>query len=85
MRSRCTFRPTIRRTSCVRCRGSGGIASQSLLAGLEKVFRPAVMEVLNDPLAAAEFGDTVFAAQAFLHNANLVFCRKVRSLIYLNA
>src|SRR5439155_22271303 len=57
----------------VRGRGPGRIASQSLLPGLEKVFRPAVIEVLDDPLAAAELGDTVLAAQAFQYNADLVF------------
>ncbi len=49
------------------------IASQSLLARLEKVFRPAIIKVLDDPLAAAELGDTVLAAQAFQYNADLVF------------
>src|SRR5947208_2578409 len=57
----------------VRGRGPGRIASQSLLPCLEKVFRPAVIEVLDDPLAAAELGDTVLAAQAFQYNADLVF------------
>src|SRR5215831_4225166 len=61
----------------VRGRGSGRIASQSLLPGLEKVFRPAVIEVLDDPLAAAELGDAVLAAQAFQYNADLVFRREV--------
>src|SRR5262249_17512836 len=58
-------------------RGRGCIASQSLLPGLEKVFRPAVIEVLDDPLAAAELGDAVLAAQAFQYNADLVFRREV--------
>src|SRR5947209_15433535 len=57
----------------VRGRGPGRIASQSLLPCLEKVFRPDVIEVLDDPLAAAELGDTVLAAQAFQYNADLVF------------
>src|SRR5256885_16811400 len=57
----------------VRGRGPGRIASQSLLPCLETVFRPAVIEVLADPLAAAELGDTVLAAQAFQYNADLVF------------
>ena len=33
----------------------------------------AVIEVLDDPLAAAEFGDTVLAAQASQHNADLLY------------
>jgi hypothetical protein len=31
----------------VRCRGPGGVASQSLLPGLKKVLRPTVIEVLD--------------------------------------
>src|SRR5262249_47147920 len=58
-------------------RGRGCIASQSLLPGLEKVFRPAIIEVLDDPLAAAQLGDAVLAAQAFQYNADLVFRREV--------
>src|SRR5438105_13761092 len=58
-------------------RGPGRIASQSLLPGLEKVFRPAIIEVLDDPLAAAELGDAVLAAQAFQYNADLVLRREV--------
>src|SRR5208283_4050963 len=45
--------------------------------GLEEVFRPPVIEVLDNPLATAEFGDTVLAAQAFQHDADLVFGREV--------
>src|ERR1700730_11453039 len=61
----------------VRRRAPGRIASQSLLPRLEKVFRPAVIKVLDDPLAAAELGDTVLAAQAFQYNADLIFRREV--------
>ena len=61
----------------VRCRGTGRIASQSLLPGLEEVFRPAVIEVLDDSLAAAELRDTVLAAEPFQYDADLVFGRKV--------
>src|SRR5262245_51498776 len=61
----------------VRGRGPGRIASQSLLPGLEKVFRPAIIKVLDDPLAAAELGDAVLAAQAFQYDADLVFRREV--------
>jgi len=61
----------------VRGRGPDRIASQSLLPRLEKVFRPAIIKVLDDPLAAAELGDTVLAAQPFQYNADLVFRREV--------
>src|SRR5580704_15141130 len=33
-----------------------------LLAGLQKFLRPAVIQVLDDPLAAAQLGDAVLAA-----------------------
>jgi hypothetical protein len=57
--------------------GPGRIARQSLLSRLEKIFRPAVIEILDNPLAAAELGDTVLAAQPFQHDADLVFRREV--------
>src|SRR2546430_12111389 len=37
----------------------------------------AVIKVLDDPLAAAELGDTVLAAQNFQSNADLIFRREV--------
>jgi hypothetical protein len=51
----------------------GGIAGQSLLPRFEKLLRPAIIEVLDDPLATAKLGDTVLPAQAFHHNPDLVF------------
>jgi len=36
--------------------------SKALFAGLEKLFRPAVIEVLHDPFTPAQFGDAVLAA-----------------------
>jgi hypothetical protein len=53
------------------------LTSSEVAARAEKVFRPAVIEVLDDPLAAAELGDTVLATQAFQYNADLVFRREV--------
>src|SRR4051812_49079059 len=41
----------------VRRRRPGGIASQALLPGLEKVLQPAIIQVLDDPLATAQLGD----------------------------
>jgi len=61
----------------VRCRSPGRIASQSFLSGLEKVFRPSVIKVLDNPLAAAELGDTVLAAKSFQYDADLIFRQKV--------
>jgi hypothetical protein len=42
-----------------------------------KVSRPEVIEVLDAPLAAAELGDAVLAAQAFQYSADLVFRREL--------
>jgi hypothetical protein len=44
----------------------------------QKVFRPPVVEVLDDPLAAAKLGDTVLAAQTFQHDADLSSAEKCR-------
>jgi hypothetical protein len=49
----------------VRGGGPGCIASQALLASLQEVFRPAIVQVLRDPLAATQLGNAVLAAQAF--------------------
>jgi len=38
------------------------VSGQALLAGLQKFLRPAIIEVLDNPLAAAQLGDTVPAA-----------------------
>src|SRR4029077_753657 len=53
------------------------VASQAPLAGLEKFLRPAVIEVLDDPLAAAQFGDTVLAAQTGQNDADLLLRGKL--------
>ena len=47
----------------IRGRRPCGVAGQALLAGLQKFLRPAVIEVLDDPFAAAQLGNAVFAAQ----------------------
>src|SRR5207344_1150133 len=39
--------------------------------------RPAIIDVLDDPLAPAKLGDTLFTAQALQHDAVLVFRREV--------
>jgi len=53
------------------------IAGEPLLAGLEELFRPSVIEVLSDALFAAEFGDAVFAPQAFENDADLLLGREL--------
>jgi hypothetical protein len=53
------------------------ITGQPLLASLEKLLRPPIIEVLDDPLAAAKLGDTVLAAKPLKHDADLVLSRKM--------
>ena len=38
-------------------RGAGGVAGESPLAGLQELFRPAVVEALGNAFAAAQLGD----------------------------
>jgi len=51
---------------------AGSVAGDALLAGLEELLRPAIVEVLGDALLAAQLGDAVLAAQAFEHDADLL-------------
>jgi hypothetical protein len=50
-------------------------SNKALLASLQKVFRPAIVQVLRDPLAAAQLGDAVLAAKAFQNDADLLLGR----------
>src|ERR1700730_12345429 len=52
--------------------------SQPLLAGFEKVLRPAIIKVLDDPLTTAELHDAFLATQALQHDADLVSAEKCR-------
>src|ERR1700724_4824552 len=56
---------------------AGRIAGEPLLPGLKEVFRPAVIQILDDPFATAQLGDALLAAQALQHNADLLFCREL--------
>src|SRR6476620_11233126 len=56
---------------------AGRIAGEPLLPGLKEVLRPAVIEVLDDPLTTAELHDAFLAAQALQHDADLLFCREL--------
>ena len=51
------------------------VAGQPPLAGLEELLRPAVVQARRDPLAPAELGDAVLAAQALQHDADLLLGR----------
>src|SRR3982074_1285947 len=55
--------------------GPGCIASQALLSSLQKVFRPAIVQVLCNPLAATQLGNAVLAAQAFHNDPDLLLGR----------
>src|SRR6516165_8727130 len=56
---------------------SRSVTGQALLAGLQKFICPAIIEVLDNPLAAAQLGDTVLAAQTRKDDANLLLCGKL--------
>src|SRR6516225_6334802 len=47
----------------VRGRCPRGVAGQALLTSLQKLLRPAIIEVLDNAFAAAQLGDAVLAAQ----------------------
>ena len=52
---------------------TGSVTRQALLPGLQEVLRPAVIEVLVDPLTATQLSDTVLAAQALQNDPDLLF------------
>ncbi len=58
-------------------RFAGRISRQALLARLQEVLRPAVIEVLVDPLTAAQLGDAVLTAQALQNDPDLLFGTKM--------
>src|SRR5271169_5285020 len=60
----------------VRSCGTSRITGQALLASLQEVLRPAIVQVLRDTLAAAQLGDAVLAAQAFQNDPDL-FLRRI--------
>src|SRR5205814_3518631 len=48
-----------------------------LLTSFEKLFRPAIIQVLDNPLTATQLGDAVLAAQPRQHDADLLLRRKL--------
>src|SRR4029077_876194 len=50
--------------------------SQPLLPGFEKVLRPAIIKILDNPLTAAKLCDALLAAQALQHDTDLFFGRE---------
>src|SRR3954462_1927955 len=78
---RATARAALRR----RLSGPGCIASQALLSSLQEVLRPAIVQVLRDPLAATQLGNAVLAAQTFQNDPDLLLeplrvCRRLQRL-----
>src|SRR5438445_7000242 len=57
----------------VRGRLTRRVAGEPFLARLQELLRPTVVEVLIDPFLAAQLSNAVLAAQAFQHNADLLF------------
>jgi len=57
----------------VRGHGAHCVAGESPLAGLEELFRPAIVHRRGDALAAAELGDALLPAQPFQDDADLLF------------
>src|SRR4029450_797247 len=53
------------------------IASQPLLAGFEKVLRPTIIKILDNPLTTAELSDALLAPQALQHDTDLFFGREL--------
>src|SRR5207248_7209249 len=51
--------------------------ARRFLPGFEKLFRPAIIQILDNPLAATQFGDAVLAAQTGQHDADLLLRRKL--------
>jgi hypothetical protein len=49
----------------VRGRCARRVAGEPLLPRIEEILRPAIIQVLDDSLAPAQFGDALLAAQAF--------------------
>src|ERR1700749_4009607 len=58
-------------------RGARRVAGESPLAGLQELFRPAIVHRRADALAPTEFGDALLPAQPFQYDADLLLGRKV--------
>src|SRR6201996_5062767 len=54
-------------------RGARRVAGESPLAGLQELFRPAIVHRRGDALAPTEFGDALLPAQPFQYDADLLF------------
>jgi hypothetical protein len=59
------------------CRRARRVASQPALAGIEELFRPAVVHRRGDSLAPTQLGDALLPAHAFQYDADLFFGREL--------
>ena len=67
-------------------RGTRLPAGQALLAGLQELLRPAVIQVLVDLFPTAQLRNALFAAKPLQHNPDLLlrgYCRRVARRIAL--
>src|SRR5690606_39476774 len=58
-------------------RSTGGVSSETALAGLHELLRPSVIQALRDAFLAAQFGNAVLTAQPIEHDADLILGREV--------
>src|SRR5690606_3777069 len=60
------------------------VPRQALLAGLQEVLRPVVIEALGNPFAPTKLGDRTLSAQAVEHDPDLLFSRKLAPRLALD-
>ena len=60
------------------------IARQALLACLQEILRPVVIEALGDPFTSAKLGDRTLSAQTIQDNPDLLFSRKLAPCLALD-
>ena len=52
---------------------TGRVAGKALLAGFQKLLRPAVIQAFRDTLAAAQRGNTLLSPKSLQDDADLLF------------
>ena len=72
------YRPDAQRLDFIRGGLALRITGQSLLAGLQKLLRPTIVQVLVDLLPAAQLRDAFFAAKPLQHDPD-IFLRGIAS------
>ena len=77
------FRPQI--FDFGRCRLACRVACKTVLAGLQELLRPGIVQALSNPLAAAQRGNAFFAAQTSQDDPDLLLGRVVLARLAFNA